>query len=275
MAKEKLKKSPIRYFGGKGMMLRKLLPHIPEYEVFVEPFCGSAVMALNAKGSIVINDLNLHIYNFFRVMNSDFMFAGFRHKVELIPYHEKWREDALKTLEEGYDKHTEVEMAVAFFTVNRLSRNGWGGFSIHTLPRRDSSKAIADFEHAREVLDDIFPVLKKAIILNQDGIDILPRFDKDGHFIYCDPPYHHDTRSKVRYDTDMSGEDHERLISQLLELEKAQVMVSGYDHEVYNQLVNAGWHKHQFDVNTYSPTNQPKKKVETIWMNYESPAIEG
>lgn len=34
--------APLRWYGGKGMMIGKLLPLLPEGHTYVEPFCGAA-----------------------------------------------------------------------------------------------------------------------------------------------------------------------------------------------------------------------------------------
>ena len=83
----------------------------------------------------------------------------------------------------------------------------------------------------------------------------------------CDPPYHWDTRTSARYETDMNNEQHLQFIDLVVD-SKAKMLISGYDHVVYDKLVENGWQKIQFEVNTTSGNKKPKTKIETLWKNY-------
>ena len=62
----------------------------------------------------------------------------------------------------------------------------------------------------------------------------------------------------------MTDEQHIELLNKLLEF-KGKVMISGYDNEIYNQML-AGWNKAQ----TNAIAECSVKRTETIWMNYEN-----
>lgn len=119
--------SPIRYFGGKGTMVQRLQAFFPPaFDLYIEPFCGSAVMALNVRDCpMILNDLDLNIYTFFQVLATPDLFAAFKAQVDLLPYHEKVRAEMKAKLHRG--NLEAVERAVAFFMVNRMSHNGVGG----------------------------------------------------------------------------------------------------------------------------------------------------
>lgn len=129
---------------------------------------------------------------------------------------------------------------------------------------------MSDWLSAKALLDETFTKLQRAVILNRDGIDLLTEYDRAGAFVYCDPPCHQDTRTSTRYSVDMNDSQQEQFIDALLGIRHANVLVSGYDHPLYNHLVDAGWRKEQFVINTTDGTRKKKKKKETLWMNYDA-----
>lgn len=60
-------RSPIRWLGGKGLIVAKLLPLIPPHRIYVEPFGGGANLLLAKEPSLVevYNDLDSGLVNFF------------------------------------------------------------------------------------------------------------------------------------------------------------------------------------------------------------------
>jgi len=63
-------RSPMWWFGGKGKMVKKLLPLIPQHKIYVEVFGGGASLLFAKEPSPVevYNDLNSDLVNFFRVL---------------------------------------------------------------------------------------------------------------------------------------------------------------------------------------------------------------
>ena len=67
-------KTPISYYGGKQMLLKHILPLIPEHTLYTEAFCGGGAV-LFAKPPAqceVINDTNTELVNFYRVAQTQY-----------------------------------------------------------------------------------------------------------------------------------------------------------------------------------------------------------
>ena len=67
-------KTPISYYGGKQMLLKHILPLIPEHTLYTEAFCGGCAV-LFAKPPApceVINDTNTALVNFYRVAQTPY-----------------------------------------------------------------------------------------------------------------------------------------------------------------------------------------------------------
>lgn len=266
--------SVIRYFGGKGTMLKSILEKFPTegtYNTYIEPYGGSGVVLLN-KPQVpveIYNDLNLNVTNFFDVLADREKFAVFRDRLQLLPYSEVYRacfKHKLKT--NSFD--SDVDRAVAFFYINRTSVNAVGGFSINTVVRRKLSKSVSDYLSVVDRLEEVHQRLSNVLISQKDALELLDTYDRDGVFFYLDPPYEHSTRGTARYEIDADLDHHKKLVERLLNLKLAKVLLSGYDTPVYKPLEDSGWEKTNFNVNTVSGNGSPKTKTECLWRNYGS-----
>jgi len=80
----------------------------------------------------------------------------------------------------------------------------------------------------------------------RDGVDCILEHDNPDAVIYVDPPYVMESRKnkgkKYRFEID----DYDKIITTILAC-KGAVVLSGYDHPLFNRLTDNGWHKIQFD----------------------------
>jgi len=104
-----------------------------------------------------------------------------------------------------------------------------------------------------------------------DALKFLREFsfqgERDHYLIYCDPPYLREMRSTNAriYSKDFSGWfEHEELLA-LIQLLNANVMISGYDHPLYNGRLE-GWRKV-----TYTGVTRGGARTEVLWMNFPEP----
>jgi len=265
-------KSPIKYFGGKGGMFKEILEHFPntdDYQIYVEPFGGSASILFQKQPSPVeiYNDLEENVYSLFKVISDKKLFEEFKNKCDLTFYSRQLREEFKRELLD--ENLSLVDRAYRYFYVNRSSLNGIGGFSLSvSYVRRNMSKSVSDFLSAIDRLGDIHNRLSSVIIENKDAIELIEKYDRHDAFFYLDPPYHHSTRTITRYKEDMGEEAQLKFIDVLLSIKKAKVLLSGYDCELYNKLCDNGWERVDFTVKAQSGNRTSKTKVESLWKNY-------
>lgn len=81
--------------------------------------------------------------------------------------------------------------------------------------------------------------------------------------MYLDPPYLLGTRHGKQYKHEMSDEEHEELLEDVLQ-SKAKIMISGYDSEMYNEYLK-NWNR----IELKSCAEHGKQRLEVVWMNYE------
>jgi len=83
-------RSPIRWFGGKGMMKSKIMPFVTvwDHDRYVEPFGGGAsiLIAKPPVGVETYNDIDSAVVDFFKVIADVDLFERFHRRVGLLPY---------------------------------------------------------------------------------------------------------------------------------------------------------------------------------------------
>ena len=89
--------------------------------------------------------------------------------------------------------------------------------------------------------------------------------DADNVFVYIDPPYPWETRTKTRiYKNEMTPEQHAELLAVALLL-PCPAMVSSYPNDAYNHAL-AHWRSFDFEAST-----RGGMRTERVWLNYPTP----
>ena len=242
-------RSPIVWFGGKGNMVAKLLKLIPSHHTYVEVFGGGASLLFAKKPSLVevYNDIDSGLVNFFRVLRDPAKFERFYRLVCLTPYSREeyyYCRDTWETCED------EVERAYRWYIVARMSfggqfGGGWG-FAI-TEGVRGISKQCSSWLSIIEMLPQIHQRIMMVQIEHRDFRDIINLYDTKDTLFYVDSPYVPETRRGGEYEHEMSIEDHKDLVNLLLQV-KGKVLLSGYNHPVYQPLEQSGWERHDYET---------------------------
>jgi DNA adenine methylase len=262
--------APIKMYGGKGTMFKNIIKHFPrpdEYDTYIEPFGGSFVIGLNIPTSNIeiYNDLEQNVYSLYKVLSDPELFERFKYRCDLVLYSEDIRKEYIEYLK--IEDLSLVDRAFYYFYVNRTSVNGSGGFSVSSHIRRGMSKSISDFLSAIDRLPELHDRLSRVMVLNTDGTKLIRRFNNDRVLIYADPPYHQSTRTSARYKIDMNNDQQVDFIDSVIK-SKCKIIISGYDCELYDTLVENGFTKIHFNVNTTDIKFKPKTKVETLFKNF-------
>lgn len=233
--------SLIRWAGGKGRQLGDLLPLIPHSKTYVEPFGGGASVLLNRDKSKVevYNDLDGALVNLFQVVRDDRLFAEFAHKLGWVLYAKEDFVDAVNNHDN--DELSRVDRAVLFYTMLNQSISGKRLASAGDWARGRLDNLADRFVLRQQKLGAVHLRLRGVQIESRDALDILQEWDGPETVFYCDPPYVLDTRSKRKYYAVEPGDDyHVQLVDVMLNV-KGMVILSGYDHPVYERLKEAGW----------------------------------
>jgi DNA polymerase-1 len=270
---------PLKWFGGKSYLAKRIVELMPRHLHYVEPFAGGLAVLLARdpedqrlwlpphKGvSELVNDVNGRLMNFWRVLRDVDLFPRFLRQVQATPLARAEWETAYAH-EYGADPLAD---AVAFFVDCRQSRAGMmNGFTplTRTRTRRGVNGNASEWWSAVEGLADVHARLSRVVVENLPAVEVIRREDTPATLFYCDPPYLHDTRtSKDAYAFEMTDADHRELL-QVLKDCKGKVMLSGYPSDLYDREL-AGWNRHTFDLPNHAAGGEKKdRETECLWCN--------
>ena len=187
-------KTPLRYPGGKSRALSKLFQFIPDlkdYTEFREPFLGGGSVAIEIGKryphiDIWVNDLYEPLYNFWKVLQSD----GQKLRDILIQLKQRHSDpssakqlflDAKDYLAKPVGN--KIDRAVSFYVVNKCSFSGLTESSAFSKQASESNFSMNGIEK----LPEYSLMIKKWKITNLSYEQMLS--DKEGTYIYLDPPY--------------------------------------------------------------------------------------
>ena len=258
----------LKYPGSKWNIARQLAGLIPEHHSYLEPCFGSGAVLFNKQPADIetVNDLDSEVVNLFRCIQKDS--ARLSRLVETTPFsREEYDRQFTGTPQELYA--SDFQRAAGFLVRCWQghgyrpggSRPGWRN-DVHGSER---AYALRDWYRLPQWIIDITERLKMVQIENRPVLEVIRRFDYADVFMYVDPPYLSETRNGQKaYRYEMTDADHEELLKALRN-SRAQVMISGYESEMYNDYL-AGWEKESFS----SCAEQGKPRTETVWMNYSA-----
>ena len=268
-------RSPIKWFGGKGLMVAKLLPLLSAWphRCYVEPFGGGAsILIAKAPAEIeVYNDLDGGLVNFFRVLSDPRLFRRFFRRIEALPYARGLYDDCRRT---WTDEPDPVIRAAKWFVVARQSFSGMFGKSwgrTVTTSSRGMARTCSGWMSAIDLLPEISARLRRVQIEQADWHRILDAYDSPETLFYCDPPYAPETRSVRRYAVEMTAEDHADLARRLTACAGGYV-VSGYDTPLYAPLDAAGCVKRQWRTVCHATghtkgARSSSPRTEVVWIS--------
>lgn len=274
--------SPIHWFGGKGDKVGKILPIIKNipHKIYVEPFGGGASVLLAKRPSPIeiYNDIDSGLSDFFLVLSNPKDFDSFYRRVITLPYS---REIFNIFRKEWIHEKERIERVAKWFVVARQSFSGcfdtsWS-FSV-SQSRRGMAQVVSGWLSCLEGLPKVHQRLQRVQIEHDDWLKILDRYDSKKTLFYLDPPYILSTRKGMVYAHEMTDKQHKELVRRIKKIE-GKVVLSGYEHKIYQSLQQQGWKKMQWNVscNATAKTKITKaigkgglkqhQRIECLWIS--------
>ncbi len=259
------------WYGGKFSHLDWLLPLLPSYRHYCEPFAGSGAVLLNREPSPIetYNDMDGEVVNFFRVLRDKK--EKLIQAILLTPFSRE--EFALAC---NLDPNlSDFERARRFYVRARQVRTGlaqkasigrWA--NCRNTSRAGMSGVISRWLGAVEHLPWIAERLLRVQFENRPAVDVIALYDSQETVFYCDPPYIHETRGDTNaYGIEMTDKDHCNL-ADVLNAAKGKVAISNYQCELMDKLYRKPkWLKFVALEKTNHATKG--KRIEVLWTNYD------
>jgi DNA adenine methylase len=176
------------------------------------------------------------------------------------------------------DEEDEIERVRKWYVHVMQSFSGHCDSWTHSknVSRRGMSQATSKYlGNIEKNLPDAVERLRTVQIENMDCIDLIHKYDTPDTLFYLDPPYVHSTRkesARFAYNYEMIDSQHNKLVDILLNV-KGNAILSGYDNEIYDKLLEEGWFRislgefKERSTKTIETTKQ--KREEILWVNFK------
>lgn len=263
-----LKRSVLRYHGGKWRLAPWIITHMPAHRVYVEPFGGAASVLLRKSRSYaeVYNDLDGGLIELFRVLRCPDQAAELCRLLALTPY-------ARAEFDTAYERSEDpVERARRLVIRGHMGFGSWGvrlnktGF--RSSCTRSGTTPAHDWARLPSALSAVTERLKGVVIECRPAIDVMRQHDGPDTLHYCDPPYLHETRGRTYgrdgYRHEMTDSDHAELLDAIKGL-SGMVLLSGYRSQLYDRAL-LGWAR----IDRLAMADGASPRIESLWLNQDA-----
>ena len=276
--------SCINWYGGKGSkqqrkLLKKIINYINRSDklLFVDVFGGSGVITLNVENKIKkYNDINKDLVNFFEVLKDEKLSLKLQNILSRTLYCKEIYEKVSQKLISEQCKIKDLNRAVNFYIATMQSINSIGGMkksgfkSSKNYLRRGKGQAVSAWKtNIDQNLPLVIDKFRDVEVYNYDFLECIDHFDSENTIFYLDPPYVSESRkNKKVYINELEDRKHEELVEKILSI-KGDVILSGYENNIYAKLEKRGWNKEIFNVKSSStPVGEKADRKECIWCNF-------
>ncbi|MEC7753784.1 MAG: DNA adenine methylase [Bacteroidota bacterium] len=265
MISVKQKRPLLRYHGGKFLLAPWIIGHFPKHKVYVEPFGGAASVLLQKPRAYaeVYNDMDSEIVNLFKVVRTEG--EKLKELLELTPFSRDEFLDSYTPSDDPLEqaRRTVIRSFMGFGSAGATRQKT--GFRSNS--NRSGTTPAHDWKNYPEALHGIIERLKGVVIENRDAKEVMISHDADNALHYVDPPYVLSTRyqgEKTKcYNYEMQDSEHVELLGFLKQLNGC-VVLSGYDNEMYNDLLK-DWRR----VHRKAYGDGAVERTEVLWINRE------
>jgi DNA adenine methylase len=236
-----IRRSALRYFGGKWALSPWLINNMPPHRVYVEPFGGAASVLLRKPRSKVevYNDADEEIVGIFRVLQNAAQCRDLFKRLRRTLYARREFERAFDACTDPVERaRRAIVRAYLSFHHEALFNPRKTTFSNARHRKGGHCKASEWMTYPRH-LASICRRLHGVVIECGDALDVIRVQDTHDALFFIDPPYVRSTRSSSGYRHEMTDAQHIALLTQLKGVQ-GRVMVTGYASPLYDDLLS-GW----------------------------------
>jgi len=272
--------------GSKQNHLSKLLPLIPQGgQPYCEPYAGSlaVLLAREPAPSEIVNDADHTLVNFYKVIQDKQTLKQLYRLLVQTPYSRAEFVRAMEILKQHISTHMpnqlstpSVELAWAFFVFHNQRMPGRLHFAPTNWAVSKINVSTVSFQRFIKRLPRLRQRLKRVYFDCIDALSFIKRWDSPTTVMYIDPPYV--GLDNYYLPSANNIEHHQQLVDTVLSC-KSAIVISGYDHPVYDKLLEHGWQKMHFqtitrmgNVKGEGQIKSKMQRVECVWRNPQAVA---
>lgn len=270
-------KPPLHYLGSKNTLVETIFQYVPSsFKTFIDVFMGSGSVLLYRSRWAEIeiaNDKNGDVVNFFRVLRDKP--KKLIDTLQLIPHSRREMRESTAIMEATTNPVTRAAYycvrANQAFAASGRANGGW---------RLPTFNAIREWHNITDpdYLYTLAARLRRVSLENNTAIKVMKQYDRKDTFFYFDPPYinvaHQKSKELAYQGHDMNEDDHVEFVDHCLKL-RGMSIISGYNHPIYDRLVDRGWRKVEIprevkSINKNTVKNNPDlitARTEILWVS--------
>lgn len=228
----------LRYPGSKWSLAPVIVENFSSHYHYVEPYFGSGAVFFTKAPSNheVLNDLNGHVVNFWRVLRDHTEELCW--KLETTPWSREEYDDSDTLTDDPIENARRFVVRVWQSHASDLAKKtGWKNRGVHQRAGGMSHR----WQKVPDQLRTLVWRLSDAEIESRDALSVISRFNSKDTLLYVDPPYLMETRTQKMYLEEVPLQHHVDLLELLLQ-HKGAVVLSGYENTLYDEAL-AGWNR--------------------------------
>lgn len=258
----------LSYQGGKFRIAKWIISFFPKHKVYCESFGGSGSILMQKPKSIteIYNDINSQVYDVFKLLRDKDKALELQRRLEFTPWsrQEYYESQYIDETDDDIEKVRKTIVS-AFMGISAASvSRKFSGFQTSICKDKMRLWNTKGWPSYIKCIPLFVERLQSVVLENKHAKDIIQQYDYSSTLHYVDPPYVTSTWNKIdrkAYKKILTDNEHNELL-QLLKTIKGYVILSGYDNDLYRDIL-ADWHVEQKE--TINQKNE--KRVESIWIS--------
>lgn len=257
-------RTPISYYGGKQTMLKHILPLIPEHRIYTEAFCGGAAVlfAKRPAEAEVINDINMHLVNFYNCLQLDY--DALKRKIDTTLHSRDTHAHATHILDYP-EFFSHIDRAWAVWALSKMSfasmLDGTFGYDFSGMMPKKLRNAKDDFS---ELLSNR---LERVTIENRHAFEVIETYDSPSTWHFVDPPY---VGSDCGHYEGVFGDDDLGHLLDLLAQVKGKFMLTMFPNDQIAACADRyGWITHRIERTISAAKTSRRLQEEWMVCNYD------
>lgn len=260
MTKQMKMKPPLTYYGGKQLMVKNILPILPEHKIYNEPFFGGGAIFFAKEPSPIefINDVSGEVVNFYRVIKREF--EALKDEVDCT-LHSEFQHKQAKDI---YLNHTDPDKVMRAWAVYVLSHQSMFSVLGGSWKLSKDRNVAKQWQTKKEMFNEVYVKrLETTSIFCRDALRVIKATDSGATFHYIDPPY---INTDCGHYGGYSELDYNNLLDCLSEI-KGLFLLSSFPTDILTKYTKKNkWL--QFELDLSKSSGFGARKTEVLTMNY-------